>query len=539
MTIKNVYDELWQICQEFKSKTNLKTNYIEYISALIYIYYVKEQNNLFLQLYEERNNYYIAELVDRQLEEIRKIINDNKIFTNLNFRNLIIHRGIGENSVLSFVILKLNNLFNDETIEKIMVANAYQEILEKVISLGEFVIDNREFYTPNSITNLVAKLVPSKNNETIYDPCCGSGNFLISAYNENKKVYGEEKNISYYNICKTNLLLNDIDSSNIKLNEYIDNKIFSDMKYDIVLSNPPFSDKDYIKNLDDESEYLLYRYNLKSTSYGDYAILLKMLDSLDYNGKMAIILPHGVLFRNSEKEVRKELVEKGYIKAIIGLPENLFFDNRLSVIIMILSKEKSQDDILFIDASQEYLNLRKTYKIPDMSIKKIVTTYKNKKEENGFSHIATKEEIRSNEYNLTIKKYIKKEIKIKSIDKNEILKNINSLEKEKEILEEHIKDVLEVLGRKDIVNVKVKENKNESQNQSYDFDYTVLGKNISKIRILKKYTIYQLSEKLEVSERYLMRVERGIASPRMETLVKICKVLGVQMNDLFINHDIK
>ena len=539
MAIKNVYDELWQICQEFKSKTNLKTNYIEYISALIYIYYVKEQNNLFLQLYEERNNYYIAELVDRQLEEIRKIINDNKIFTNLNFRNLIIHRGIGENSVLSFVILKLNNLFNDETIKKIMVANAYQEILEKVISLGEFVIDNREFYTPNSITNLVAKLVLSKNNETIYDPCCGSGNFLISAYNENKKVYGEERNISYYNICKTNLLLNDIDSSNIKLNEYINNKIISDMKYDIVLSNPPFSDKDYIKNLDDEGEYLLYKYNLKSTSYGDYAILLKMLDSLNYNGKMAIILPHGVLFRNSEREVRKELVENGYIKAIIGLPENLFFDNRLSVIIMVLSKEKSQENILFIDASQEYLNLRKTYKIPDMSIKKIVTTYKNKKEENGFSHIATKEEIRTNEYNLTIKKYIKKEIKLKSIDKNEILKNISSLEKEKEILEEHIKDVLEVLGRKDIVNVKVKENEEEDQNKNYDFDYTVLGKNISKIRILKKYTIEQLAEKLDVSYRYLTRVEMGIATPRMETLVKICKVLGVQMNDLFINHDIR
>lgn len=526
-----IYDEVLYLCKQLKDKTNLKTNYIEYISALLYIKF--STNSFFYddfsELYQERNNYYIAELIDENLEEIRNKENDKYLFSNIKFKDIIIYRDIGEENILSIVISNLYKIFENREIKPKMIAIIYEKLLQQCIYEKEFVVDNREFYTPTCITDLASKLVAKNENCRVYDPACGSGNFLISANNIfATQVYGNESNINYYNICKTSLLLWGIDNSKIEFNNVKDNEFIKNEKYDVVMCNPQFSTKNWIENADKENKKIFKEYKMKSTSVGDYAYLLKCLSCLKENGNMAIILPHGALFRNSEKETRKELINKKYIKAVIGLPENLFLGTRLSVVILVISKRKTDDTILFIDASQEYQDssYKKCYEIPEESIKKILEVYNEKKEIEGFSHLATVQEIENNEYNLSIKKYVKQIKPNIQVDKIPLAYKILNLEREASFLEENIKDVLEVLGMKEIANLKI------PKNQDYDFDYSILGKNIRKQRIKKGYTQEKLAERLEISERYIARIERGESGLKISTLVKICKILDIEADKL-------
>lgn len=526
-----IYDEVLYLCKQLKDKTNLKTNYIEYISALLYIKYSTDSffYDDFSELYQERNNYYIAELIDDELERIRNNEKDKYLFSNIKFKDIIIYRDIGEENILSVVILNLYKIFENKDVEQKMIVAVYRALLEQFIQEKELVIGDREFYTPNCITNLMSKLVFKEGKCKVYDPACGSGNFLISANSIlDAEVYGDESNINYYNICKTTLLLCEIDNSKIKFSNTVNNEFVKNEKYDIVMCNPPFSTKNWIENANKENKKIFKEYKMKSTSVGDYAYLLKCLSYLNENGNMAIILPHGALFRNSEKETRKELVNKKYIKAVIGLPENLFFDTRLSVVILIISKRKADDTILFIDASQEYQDssYKKCYEIPEESIQKILDVYNKKEEIEGFSHVATIQEIENNEYNLSIKKYVKQIKSNIQVDKIPLAYKILNLEREASILEENIKDVLEVLGMKEIANLKI------PKNQDYDFDYSILGKNIRKQRIKKGYTQEKLADELGISLKYISRIESGASGIKISTLAEICKLLNVEADKL-------
>lgn len=526
-----IYDEILHLCKKLKYKTNLKTNYIEYISALLYIKF--STNSFFYddfsKLYQERNNYYIAELIDDELEKIRNYEKDKYLFSNIRFKDIIIYRDIGEENILSVVILNLYKIFENKDVKPKMIATVYRTLLEQFIQEKELVIGDREFYTPTCITDLATKLVAKNECCRVYDPACGSGNFLISANNIfATQVYGDESNINYYNICKTSLLLWGIDNSKIEFNNVKDNEFMKNEKYDIVMCNPPFSTKNWIENADKENKKIFKEYKMKSTSVGDYAYLLKCLSCLKENGNMAIILPHGALFRNSEKETRKKLINNKYIKAIIGLPENLFFDTRLSVVILIVSKRKTDDTILFIDASREYQgsNYKKCYEIPEESIQKILDVYNEKQEIEGFSHVATVQEIENNEYNLSIKKYVKQIKTNLQVDKIPLAYKILNLEREASILEENIKDVLEVLGMNEIANLKI------PKNQDYDFDYSILGQKIKKQRRKKGYTQDKLAEELGISTKYISRIESGASGLKISTLVKICKILDIEADKL-------
>lgn len=543
-----IYDEILYLCKQLKDKTNLKTNYIEYISALLYIKYSTDSffYDDFSELYQQRNNYYIAEMIDENLEEIRNKENDKYLFSNIKFKDIIIYRDIGEENIWSIVISNLYKIFQNEEITQKMIAIIYESLLKQCIEEKEFVVDNREFYTPTSITDLTSKLVAKNEDCKVYDPSCGSGNFLMSAINIfATQVYGNESNINYYNICKTSLLLNQIENSKIKFDNVIDNqfmlnqkfdnvidnKFIQNQKFDIVMCNPPFSTKNWIENADKENKKIFAEYKMKSTSVGDYAYVLKCLSYLNENGNMGIILPHGALFRNSEKETRKELINKKYINAVIGLPENLFFGTRLSVVILIISKRKTDDTVLFIDASKEYRDShrKKCYEIPEESVQKIVDVYNERKEIEGFSHIATTQEIENNEYNLSIKKYVKQIKPNIKVEKIPLAYKILNLEREASILEENIKDVLEVLGMDEVTNLKI------PKTQNYDFDYSILGKNIKKQRKKKGYTQEELAEKLEISFKYIARIESGASGIKISTLAKLCKILNIEADKLLFD----
>ena len=435
MEIEQLYNQFWDLCSNFKHKTNSNTNYIEYISALLYLKYYEEQSKKFQAIYKERENYCINEKIDEAINSMRKEIGDEKIFSDIQFKNLVFYRKPGEKNILSITIEQIEQLSKNITKEEIV--NAYEFAIKQSAMYGDIKGTESIFYTPKEIADIMVKmLVEKKEKAKIYDPMYSSGNFLIKASEIAKvKIFGEESNIEYYSIFQTRILLKEIEEEEVKTEV---------MKFDYAILNPPFSQKNWKKRI--KNTKIFDEYGLSDNAVGDYAYVLSTLEKLKENGKMAVILPHGVLFRENEKNVRKTLIEKNEIKAIIGLPENLFYNTRISVIVLIIEKNRKEEDVLFIEASNEFETRKGNYILTQEHQNKMIDVYQNKKEIEGFSRVVQKEEIRKKDFNLSIKKYIRKQRKKETIEQNQLIKKIRDLENEKNILEKKIKEILNDFG---------------------------------------------------------------------------------------------
>ena len=295
-----------------------------------------------------------------------------------------------------------------------------------------------EFYTPHEVSLLMSEIVAYhlRDRETIkiYDPTSGSGSLLInigktaSKYikGENKiKYYAQELKQNTYNLTRMNLVMRGILPDNIITRNgdtleddwpYFDDEgNYNYLSVDAVVSNPPYSQNWDSKGRDSDARYK--EYGLAPKSKADYAFLLHDLYHLNPDGIMTIVLPHGVLFRGGEEaEIRKNLIEKGNIEAIIGLPSNIFFGTGIPTIIMVLKKKRDNKDILIIDASKGYTKEGKTNKLRACDIKKIVSTVIDKKNIEKFSKIVNIDEIRKNEYNLNISRYVDSSEDIETYD---------------------------------------------------------------------------------------------------------------------------
>lgn len=524
MEQSQIYNEFWEMCNDFKNKTNMTTNYMEYISALLYIrYYKNEDENDFKNIYNKRDNFYISKIIDETIKEMKEMIKNNKIFSDIQFSNIVFYRKLGEKNILTITIEKIEMLC--KKFSKKYIAEAYEFAIKQLAINKDIKRTESIFYTPEEIVNLMGEMILNKKNAEVYDPICSSGNFLIMATKRyDEKIYGKEENIEFYNILKTRILLNEIKQENIAYQE--DNKL-NDMKFDYIFSNPPFSQRKWKQNIINTK--IFKEYGLSETAVADYAYVLEMKEKLKNNGKMAVILPHGVLFRANEKEVRKKLIEKNEIEAIIGLPENLFYDTRIPVIILILSKNKKKDTILFIDASNDFETEKSNNILAKQYQDKIIDVYKNNKEIKGYSRNVSIKEIQKNDYNLTIKKYIRNIIKKETVEETELIKKLNRLEDEKDILEQNIKDILNALDVKYFEEEIIKEKNN---NNKYNIEYKKIGRNIKEVRMKKGYTQEQLSEKMDISARYISRIEQGMAGIRLELLAKICNILDVSIEEI-------
>lgn len=287
-----------------------------------------------------------------------------------------------------------------------------------------------EFYTPNEpaeiISRIVARHLKGRNKISVYDSCSGSSALLLNigknyvkegGNHRNVSYFAQEKNKSTYNLTRMNLIMKDIQPANIKTRNadtleedwpLIENNDGSrdPMIVDAVVSNPPYSAK--WKQNDSDSRF---EYGCAPKTKADYAFLQHDLYHLDDDGIMAIVLPHGVLFRGkqddeSEGSIRKNLVDHRHIETIIGLPANLFYGTGIPTIIMILKKKRENDDILFIDASKQFIKDGKKNKLRDSDIKKIVDAVFARKDIPGFARLVSKEEIKKQDYNLNIPRYI-------------------------------------------------------------------------------------------------------------------------------------
>ena len=314
-----------------------------------------------------------------------------------------------------------------------------------------------------------------KENDRIYDPACGSGSLLLKAVKEVKdkkvSVYGQESNSSTYNLCRMNMFLHGVNDAHIEWGDTLANPLHLEnddlMKFDVIVSNPPFSldkwakgfeigntetirdgkKKDTFKMEASMDPYNRFVYGVPPKSIGDYAFVQHMLKSLADDGRMAVVLPHGALFRGaSEGKIRKGILEDNLIDAVIGLPENLFYGVSIPATIVVFKKNRARNDVLFIEASREYEKGKNQNTLTKENIQKILDTYKNYKEVEKYSHIATMDEIKENEYNLNIKRYVDTFEEEEEIDIEETKKNIEKINEELQVLEKELQESLKELG---------------------------------------------------------------------------------------------
>ncbi len=310
-----------------------------------------------------------------------------------------------KNKIISKVLLHLSEIdFKLEDTERDILGDAYEYLISQFASSAGKKAG--EFYTPQQVSKILAKIVTQgkKNLKNVYDPTCGSGSLLLRVSREAKigEFFGQELNQSTYNLARMNMILHDVrfEDFNIQQGDSIQNPLHFGMKFDAIVANPPFSAKwsSDKKFLDDE-RFSAYG-KLAPKSKEDFAFVQHMIYHLDEKGTMAIVLPHGVLFRGAaEGVIRKYLVkEKNYLDAVIGLPANIFYGTSIPTVILVFKKCREDDaDIFFIDASKHFEKAKKQNRLRDEDVNRIINTYKERKDVEKFAHAATLAEIEEND----------------------------------------------------------------------------------------------------------------------------------------------
>ena len=315
-----------------------------------------------------------------------------------------------------------------------------------------------EFYTPQQVSIILAKLVTNGKNQikTIYDPTCGSGSLLLRVAKEVKQVwefFGQELNRTTYNLARMNMILHDVNFRrfNIKQEDTLEHPQHKEKRFEAIVANPPFSANwkaDILKMSDDRfSQYG----RLAPSSKADFAFIQHMIYHLDDNWTMAVVVPHGVLFRwASEWHIRKYLIEdKNYLDTVIGLPANIFYGTSIPTCILVFKKcRENPENILFIDASNYFEKWKNQNRLKDEDIDKIIDTYKNRKTTQKYSYVANLEEIKENDYNLNIPRYVDTFEEEIEIDLDAVATRLHEIEKESKTIDEKIKWFCDELGIK-------------------------------------------------------------------------------------------
>lgn len=319
-----------------------------------------------------------------------------------------------------------------------------------------------EFYTPNEVVKVIAKLMDPEEKMSIYDPTCGSGGMLIEAIKEIKNknqntldvnLFGQDSNITTWAICKMNMILHGVTHADIQKGDTIRDpknreKDGSLKQFDRIMANPPFSLKKWGE--DAITEDSRFTYGIPPKSYGDLAFVEHMIASLKSTGKMATVVPHGVLFRSgAEGKIRQGIIEDDLIDAIIGLPSALFYGTGIPAAILVINKNKSEerkDKILFINASNEYTSGKNQNKLESEHINKIVETYKKYEEVEKYSKIITKKELEETDYNCNISRYVDTTEQEEEIDIKLVIEDLKQLKEKNIQLENEINEYLKELG---------------------------------------------------------------------------------------------
>ena len=360
-----------------------------------------------------------------------------------------------KNNLISSVLTALNGIdFGaDEATQIDILGDAYEYMISQFAAgAGK---KAGEFYTPQEVSRILAEIVTLGHNRfrNVYDPTCGSGSLLIRAANIGNavEIFGQEKNPTTYNLARMNMLLHGIKFSNFKIEngDTLEADAFGDKQFDAVVANPPFSAEWSAADKFNNDDRFSKAGRLAPRKTADYAFILHMIYHLNDGGTMACVAPHGVLFRgNAEGAIRRFLIEnKNYIDAVIGLPANIFYGTSIPTCIIVMKKCRKEDDnILFIDASKEFEKVKTQNKLREEHIRKIVETYRDRKEIEKYSHCATLQEIADNDYNLNIPRYVDTFEEEEPIDIKAVMAEIKELEAKRADLDKEIEGYLRELG---------------------------------------------------------------------------------------------
>jgi len=339
------------------------------------------------------------------------------------------------------------------------------------------------FFTPPMVSELMGRLTAPKNDEMIYDPTCGSASLLLRAAKQadihKVGIYGQEINGSAYAMARMNLFIHNVHGAEIRWGDSLANPLHLDAdgnlkQFNVIVANMPFSldkwaegfnpggEDDGSKKRKDKKFKMeagldkFHRFDLgvPPASKGDWAFLLHMLGSLDNYGRMAAVVPHGVLFRGaSEGRIRQAVIDKNLLDAVIGLPANLFYGTSIPACILVFKKNRTTDDILFIDASGKdaagnprYDKDKNQNKLNEKHITDILTAYHSRSDVEKFAHVASLAEIRANDYNLNIPRYVDTFEEEELIDIEEVQGNIVRIKSELAKVEAQMEEYLKKIG---------------------------------------------------------------------------------------------
>lgn len=488
--------KLWD-CADILRGTLNSTQYMEYIFGMLFL---KRINDQFNAEREEKK----SQFSKLPVEALDKILEDAKAYKTFfipkqarweNFKDLNLNIGAEldkafkaiedepRNSELVGVLTtanyndkervpdgKLNqliqifdamNLSNEGLESPDILGDAYMYLIKQFADDGG--AKGGEFYTPREIKEVMVKLLKPQEGMSIYDPCAGSGGFLISAIeyvkannqnHRNLQLFGQEINLTTWAIAKLNMLLHDVSGSTIWKGDTIrepKNTEGSILKtFDMVLSNPPFSLKNWGREVAEKNDYNRFNYGVAPASYGDLAFIQHMLASLNSKGIMASVVPHGILFRGGEEgKIRQGMLKDDVIEAVIGFPQNLFYGASIPAAVIILNKNKPENKkgkVLFIEASQGFTKDGNKNKLRPDDIERIIKAYETFQDQEKFAKVATIEDIENNDYNLNITRYVDTSEEEVEINIEEVIARISSREQELAISKEKINSFLQQLG---------------------------------------------------------------------------------------------
>ncbi len=436
-----LYSKLWDSCNTLRSKGGMDaTQYKDYVLIILFMkvitdkYYHKKGS--LIEVPEDANFNTMISLKGKKNigEEFNKIL--AKIAEGNDLQNVIDvvdfndENKLGKGKDMIDALTGLVEIFQDPELDfsnnraddNDVLGDAYEYLMKQFAS--EAGKSKGQFYTPSEVSRIMAKILKinksTKSPIEVYDMACGSGSLLIKAGNEAKEgtkvyLYGQEKDTNTAGLCVMNMFLHGNATAQIKVGNTLTNPRYIENEnirtFDFCVANPPFSVKKWSTDLGTEKEYGRFSgFGMPPENCADYAFLLHMLKSMDpTNGRGAIILPHGVLFRGGQEEViRKNLIKSGLIEGIIGLPSNLFYGTGIPACIIVLDKKDAinRKDIFMIDASKNFVKDGNKNKLREEDIKKITDVYLERIEEEKYSKIVTIKEIEKEEYNLNIPKYI-------------------------------------------------------------------------------------------------------------------------------------
>lgn len=359
-----------------------------------------------------------------------------------------------KNKLISKILLRLNEIdFELDNDESDILGDAYEYLIAQFASSAGKKAG--EFYTPQEVSKILSKLVTQGKTKlkSVFDPTCGSGSLLLRVAKETdvSDFYGQELNQTTYNLARMNMLLHGVkyQDFDIKQGDSLEDPQHIDKKFEAIVANPPFSAKwSSDKHFLDDERFSAYG-KLAPKSKADYAFVQHMIHHLDDNGTMAIVLPHGVLFRGAaEEKIRRYLIEeKNYLDGVIGLPANIFYGTSIPTCILIFKKCRTEDqDIFFIDASQGFEKVKNQNKLREEDIEKIINTYYNREEIDKYSHKASLEEIKENDFNLNIPRYVDTFEEEEPILLEDVVKELKDINEEMKKVDEEIKKYCDELG---------------------------------------------------------------------------------------------